>query len=100
MIVDGDWKLIRTWKSFRYAETFVRKAGAAELYDLGSDPGEEENLAELRPDVLAELAGRLDAWLAERRQSRDGAGVQPETSTAMPRSRERLEGLRALGYIE
>jgi arylsulfatase A-like enzyme len=65
--------------------------GLVELYDLRADPGELSNLVEERPDVAAELAARLESWLAttERRETSD-AELSPE----------RREALRALGYVQ
>jgi arylsulfatase A-like enzyme len=50
----GKFKLIRFHEDSRI-----------ELYDLESDPGEKENLAGLMPGTVLELAGRLEAWLAD-----------------------------------
>ncbi|MGE9268950.1 MAG: sulfatase-like hydrolase/transferase [Verrucomicrobiales bacterium] len=49
-VVQGNWKLID------WAE------GQAELYHLGKDPGERENLAELHRTKVTELRALLDAW--------------------------------------
>ena len=65
--------------------------GLVELYDLRADPGELSNLVEERPEVAAELAARLESWLA--------ATERRETSEA-ELSPERLEALRALGYVQ
>jgi arylsulfatase A-like enzyme len=48
---EGDWKLIEFYEF-----------GDAELYELGSDPGERHNLAAEMPEKLAELRGKLRAW--------------------------------------
>lgn len=48
---EGDWKLIEFYEY-----------GDAELYELGSDPGERHNLAAEMPEKLAELRGKLRAW--------------------------------------
>ena len=50
----GDWKLIEFYED-----------GRLELYDLGADVGEEDDLAEEQPERAAELRDRLDAWRAE-----------------------------------
>lgn len=44
-----DWKAIR-WKS----------STAVELYDLGADPGERDNVASVQEEVAARLAGYLE----------------------------------------
>ena len=36
--------------------------GRPELYDLNDDPGEEHNLAERRPRIVAELTAQVIAW--------------------------------------
>jgi arylsulfatase A-like enzyme len=54
-IIQGDWKLI-----VPHAPNV--KGGTAELYDLSKDQQETENLAARRPDKVAALSARLDAW--------------------------------------
>jgi len=39
-----------------------RKKGTVELYDLASDPGEQTNLAEKKPEILKRLQDQLAAW--------------------------------------
>ncbi len=53
VIRHGDWKLIR------------RDEGGRELYHLGDDPAERRDLAVERPEVVADLESRLDAWLTD-----------------------------------
>jgi uncharacterized sulfatase len=54
-IITGRWKLIAPYA--------VREPDAAiELFDLIDDPHESRNLAEEKPDVVADLAKQLDAW--------------------------------------
>jgi arylsulfatase A-like enzyme len=50
----GDWKLIYYHAPRRY-----------ELFDLSEDLGEEHNLAQERPELVAELAKRLQDYLRE-----------------------------------
>ena len=52
MILRGGWKLIRD-----------TRRDVDELYDLGSDPGEQHNLAAARADMAAPLGAALEAWL-------------------------------------
>jgi arylsulfatase A-like enzyme len=64
-----------------------------ELFDLAKDPGETVDVSAERPDVLADLAARLRAWMR--------AG-EAERGTAQERSidedlREQLGGLGYLG---
>ena len=52
-ICDGSWKLRLPTR---------RKDGEIELYDLKSDPDEENNLASQHPDVVKKLSAKLEAW--------------------------------------
>jgi len=73
----------------------LRLAGPQEpeVYDLIADPGETRNLAASGPPALADLEGRLAAW----RQAWSGA----ETAGAgVKLSREQMERLRSLGYVD
>lgn len=69
----GSWKLIRAPRS--------------ELYDLASDPGELENLAAREPERLAEMEGRLDAFLAAH-----GIGAEAAASDLDPKDKIHLLG--------
>ncbi len=46
-----------TWKLYR-----PDGADADELYDLGTDPGEEHDVVAVHPDLVEELRGRYDEW--------------------------------------
>ena len=48
---DGDWKLIEFYED-----------GDAELYHLGRDPGEQQNLAATEPEQLQKMQAALAAW--------------------------------------
>jgi len=61
-IRDGDWKLVEDFES-----------GRRELFDLGKDFRETNNLAEKNPEKVKELAEKLDAW-------RKSVGAQMPTS--------------------
>jgi arylsulfatase A len=50
----GDWKLIRFYETDR-----------EELYELKSDPSENNDVAAAKPEKRKELSARLDAWLKE-----------------------------------
>ena len=65
------------------------RAPRPELYDLERDPHERENLAHLRPDLVASL----DARLAERL-----AAARPLRHNATPDAAERAQ-LASLGYV-
>lgn len=40
----------------------LRARGEIELYDLSNDPGERNNLAPQKPELVQELTTRLKAW--------------------------------------
>jgi arylsulfatase A-like enzyme len=67
-----------------------------ELYDLQSDPGETENLAAARPDLAAELEGRLSALMVSAAPEGAAAGAEytPEEEQLLE------ERLRDLGYLD
>lgn len=66
----------------------------AQLFDLRADPRERHDLAQERPDTVAELRGFLDAHLAA------GAGAAPGAPAARGLDDALRERLRALGYGE
>ncbi len=47
----GDWKLLEWFED-----------GSVELYDLGRDPEEDHNLADVQPEKVQEMVARLRAW--------------------------------------
>jgi len=53
IIREGNWKLIFYWED-----------GNQELYDLSSDPGEQNNIAEENPQITERLGQKLLGWLA------------------------------------
>lgn len=63
-----------------------------ELYDLGRDPHERENLLESHPELAAALAAELEAWIPMLAR---GAGSAPGEVVLSDADRRRLE---ALGY--
>ena len=67
---------------------------APELYDLWADPGELRNLAEARPDLVAELRQRVES---EGRDGRADGREQRMTAEEEEVIRDRLE---QLGYLE
>jgi arylsulfatase A-like enzyme len=67
-IRDGDWKLIRfAWQK------------APESYNLADDPGERNNLANVRPDKLAEFQVKLDTFLTETNALLPAVNPDPKT---------------------
>ena len=72
----------------------IREAeGAAVLFDLAADPGENDDLALRRPDDLGRLEGMLAAYLVRIPPPK---GKDEEEGKA---AEEALESLRGLGYI-
>lgn len=67
-------------------------SGPPELYDLAADPGEVVDLAAARPDLAAELAAALDAWLVDHAP----AASTPAGDSLDPGLAEHLRGL---GYL-
>ena len=55
-LMRGGYKLIKTWKD--------GAPHTAELYDLRSDPGEADDLADRMPELAAELGRLLDDYIA------------------------------------
>ncbi len=76
-IIEGNWKYI--------------DAPTPELYDLSSDPGETQNLAESAAEVAARLQGRLRALLDSMESYAPAAVVLEEGMS---------EGLSDLGYVQ
>jgi arylsulfatase A-like enzyme len=54
------------WKLIIALEPDFHFKPEVELYNLVEDPGENTNLAEAEPGVVAFLKGRMDAWIAKR----------------------------------
>lgn len=73
-----------TWK---YIE--AKDEGTRELYDLREDPGERENVVELKADEADRLSALIASWTAAEPGS-SGSRVAPDDA----------ERLRALGYVE
>jgi arylsulfatase A-like enzyme len=66
----GQWKYIEASKRPKRNEQTNTELGndtVPQLYDLSSDPGERENLADRHTEKLKELHGRLQAIRAEQR---------------------------------
>jgi arylsulfatase A-like enzyme len=66
-----------------------RATDGVQLYDLGADPREQQDLATMAPERAAELRAALQRFL--------DAAIAAETSGAVP-TPEELELLRELGY--
>jgi arylsulfatase A-like enzyme len=88
-VIDGGWKLIHNTK---------RPAGKPEfeLYDHAKDPLDAHDVAAAHPDEVARLAKVLESW----RRMASAARIKPDTEAAKNLSKEELERLRSLGYIQ
>ncbi len=66
-IIAGDWKLIDFYGNYCDAENnrTYTPSGRLELFNLKTDPGERNNLAEREPEKLRELHGKLYTWLRD-----------------------------------
>jgi arylsulfatase A-like enzyme len=62
MVRHGNWKLVISANS-------GKRAASEELFDLAADPAESKNLALQRPEILAEMKGRLAEIAARDRDS-------------------------------
>jgi len=63
-----------------------------ELYDLEADPGERENLADRRPEKVAEMKGLMDAWMRE--SGAKDLSPNPDYDTSRPLFNSRDERLK------
>jgi arylsulfatase A-like enzyme len=86
MVFDGTFKLLCDVNE-----------NTCELYDLSSDPLEQNNLADARPDVLARLRPMIAGWDAshaafEREDARDDERAQDELPPVVERA---IQGDRA-----
>jgi arylsulfatase A-like enzyme len=64
------WRTPR-WKLIEALEPDFHFKPAVELYDLRQDPHEDHNLAEQKPDIVANLRQQMNAWI-EKRQKQSG----------------------------
>lgn len=87
-------------RTTRWKLIFDEASGAAELYDLVEDPGEQHNVATQEPARVEALRDQLERILAALRDKRtaleQGAPVPP-TSILDDEERERL---KSLGYLD
>ena len=62
--IRDQWKLLLTYDGTvnRYQSTHPRTERRPQLFDLARDPWEESNLAEDRPELVAELAKDIRVW--------------------------------------
>jgi hypothetical protein len=88
-IVSGRWKLV--WNT-------QRPSGGPEfeLYDHAADRLDLHDLASEHPDVVQ----RLTKDLGEYRKRTEAARLKPDAAAAEGMSKENLERLKALGYVQ
>ena len=67
-----------------------------ELYDHARDRLDQTDVAAAHPDVVASLMRELSAW----RKHAEAARLKPDADAAKALSKEDLERLRALGYVQ
>jgi len=62
--IRGKWKLLLTYdgETNRYASTHPRTEKGPQLFDLITDPAEQNNVAKDHPEVVAELASAIADW--------------------------------------
>ncbi len=77
------------WKLIRWAAS-----GRVRLFDLHRDPGERRDVSERFPELTAALAAELDTWRGDRPRLDLGTPLTAELAA------EKIEELRALGYVE
>lgn len=88
-IVAGRWKLV--WNT-------LRPSGGPEfeLYDHVADPLNAHDVASEHPDVVQRLTKDLGEW----RKKAEAARLKPDAGAAEGMSKENLERLKALGYVQ
>jgi len=85
------------WKLVRHTKRLAGDSGAEfELFDHRRDPLNMTDVAAAHPEIVAALAGELEAWRTRARAARLPADAQQAGSM----SAEELERLRSLGYIQ
>ena len=67
-----------------------------ELYDHAKDPLDAHDVAAAHPEEVARLAKTLEAW----RRMVTAARLKPDAETNKTLSKEELERLKSLGYIQ
>ncbi len=72
-ITECTWMRKHGWRTPQWKVMFALEPDfhfkpAVELYNLVEDPGENNDLAESLPDVVAALKGRMEQWIAKREQ--------------------------------
>jgi len=87
----GVYPIYYSARKGRYKGVYDAQSGSLEIYDLASDPGETEDLAQREPALAAELS----ALLADRHAQITALAPPAEAIELDPNE---IEQLRALGY--
>lgn len=87
--MEGKWRMVREWP-WKLIHIPGRPEGEDLLFQLESDPGEEEDLAALKPDELNGMRARLREFLEEEAAQERATVPEVDEKTA--------ERLRSLGY--
>jgi len=77
-------------------QTSSRPATRVELYDLSKDPAEQNNLADVDPDVAAAMLGEIRQFLAAQTALHLKVARQP---FKVKLNKTELDQLRAVGYL-
>jgi arylsulfatase A-like enzyme len=93
--MEADWRNVkhdikRAIRTDGYKLYYDRYSGKEELYDLISDPGEQNNVIESHPEVAESLRKQLKKWMATERG-------HPDRIVLSDKEREQLQ---ALGYLK
>jgi len=88
-VMEGSWKLIHNTKRPEGKPEF-------ELYDHAKDLLDRSDVAAAHPEVVQDLAKKLESW----RKMAAAARLKPDADAAKTLSKEELERLRSLGYIQ
>ena len=80
MVRSGDWKLVNASGFGRELDPGVTPPLDLELFDLGSDPGEQVDLADRRPDVVTRLSDHYEAWFDDVSRGDSVAYLPPSIS--------------------
>lgn len=97
--VDGRWKLIvETPRHRGRARRLGRpvKPKSFMLFDLASDPGEQEDVSAAHPEIVARMRMALNSALREAKLAKEHFRVSPDLEL----SEQDVNQLKALGYTD
>ena len=79
----------------RHHMLFTENTGNVELYDLETDPLEQDDIAADEPAVIEDMRSFLDSW-----QGMVELQPPPDAGPQTPLDEETVDALRALGYVQ